>query len=228
MRASTPAPLRRAHPIASLPVPRDMAACRLPISAAGVLSTLLLLPIRHRDDCVTILLSHILLSTTPILIASSHSSPLVIASPPPRKAIDWATSAATPLSSRINVSAGVGVAGHSMGGQATLYSSSTDGTRTHDIRAAAMHHPYTHSYPKPTVPYIVFTGDKDAIATPAMAEAIYAGGRGSSGGGRAFANKLNSGHQVVTQLEYVVVVVETLAFDGMSSSTSLQCMHTYS
>jgi hypothetical protein len=117
-------------------------------------------------------------------------------------AIDWATDPSNPLSSRINASAGFGIAGHSMGGQATLYSSSAGNIKTHDIRAAVMHHPFTHSYPKPAVPYIVFTGAEDEIATPAMAEAIYSEAGGDSPFAKAIANKLKSGHHAPDTLGF--------------------------
>ena len=57
------------------------------------------------------------------------------------KVIDWANAqAALP----INKTCGVGVAGHSMGGQSTLYSAAYNSS-THNIKAAAMHHAFTHT-----------------------------------------------------------------------------------
>mmetsp|Transcript_22367 Transcript_22367/g.65615 ORF Transcript_22367/g.65615 Transcript_22367/m.65615 type:complete len:208 (-) Transcript_22367:284-907(-) len=73
----------------------------------------------------------------------------------------------------INVSAGVGVAGHSMGGQATIFSAAYNGS-SHRIQAAAMHHAYTHSYPAiPSVPFLLFTGTHDAVAPPRFAQRQY-------------------------------------------------------
>jgi len=93
----------------------------------------------------------------------------------------------------IDWSNGVGVAGHSMGGQATLYSSGSGNPKLYNIAAGVMHHPYTHSYPHPEVPFIVFTGKNDKIA-PAhpMAVNIYnAKGAFSS---RGLVNKENANH----------------------------------
>ena len=58
----------------------------------------------------------------------------------------------------VNRSVGYGVAGHSMGGQATVFSSSYGNATGHRIRAAVMHHAFTHDYPAPTVPFLAFTG----------------------------------------------------------------------
>jgi hypothetical protein len=59
------------------------------------------------------------------------------------KALEWARAAAKngsdPLLSKIDLTIGTGIAGHSMGGQATLFSSAY-GTKDHDIKAAVMHH----------------------------------------------------------------------------------------
>merc|ERR1711964_693281 len=52
------------------------------------------------------------------------------------KMIDWAQTQATTLP--INASAGVGIAGHSMGGQATLFSAAYNGSDPR-IKAAVMH-----------------------------------------------------------------------------------------
>jgi hypothetical protein len=82
--------------------------------------------------------------------------------------LEWAkVSPVTPL---IDFSKGVGIAGHSMGGQATVYSSSLKNTSAYEIKAAVMHHAYTHSYPAPLVPFLAFTGAKDTIAPPRMTE----------------------------------------------------------
>ena len=94
------------------------------------------------------------------------------------KGIDWAknmTAARDPMFTKINWAGGVGIAGHSMGGQATLFSSSYSNFTQYNIKAAVMHHAYTHTYPAPKVPFIVFTGARDTTA-PArpMAEKIYA------------------------------------------------------
>ena len=89
------------------------------------------------------------------------------------KTIDWARSpAAAAAGLPINGSL-VGVAGHSMGGQATLFSAAYNAS-DYGIKAAALHHAYTHTYPAiPTVPHLVFTGTDDTTAPPAMAESIF-------------------------------------------------------
>lgn len=74
----------------------------------------------------------------------------------------------------VDWSSGVGVAGHSMGGQATLFSSSYSNASDYDIRAAVLHHAYTHSFPVPQIPFVDFTGELDTTAPPdTMAVPIY-------------------------------------------------------
>lgn len=94
---------------------------------------------------------------------------------------------------RINFGVGVGIAGHSMGGQATLFSAGDGNPEKYDIRAAVMHHPYTHSYPSPTIPFVVFTGTSDHIApaNPMATKIFYAEGGSPT---RGMINKLNSNH----------------------------------
>jgi len=117
-------------------------------------------------------------------------------------AIDWAKNTSNPLSARINHSPGVGIAGHSMGGQATLYSASNGHPEAYDIRAAVMHHPFTHSYPSPTIPHIVFTGQQDRTATPEMAESIFQTECDGCRSPKMIANKLDSGHHAPDTLGY--------------------------
>jgi hypothetical protein len=89
------------------------------------------------------------------------------------KTIDWARSpAAAEAGLPINTSL-VAVAGHSMGGQATLFSAAYNAT-SHGIKAAALHHAYTHSYPAiPNIPHLIFTGTHDTTAPPQMADSIF-------------------------------------------------------
>jgi len=85
------------------------------------------------------------------------------------KVLDWGremVNTSDSVMSRVDLRPGVGIGGHSMGGQATLFSSSYSNASSHDIKTAVMHHPYTHVFPAATVPFIVFTGDKDDLATP--------------------------------------------------------------
>jgi pimeloyl-ACP methyl ester carboxylesterase len=87
------------------------------------------------------------------------------------RAIEWAKEGSAKLP--INFAVGVGVAGHSMGGQATLYSAA-QGAESHDIRAAALHHPFTHSFPSiQKVPFLVFTSTNDTVASPDMSHQIF-------------------------------------------------------
>jgi hypothetical protein len=104
----------------------------------------------------------------------------------------------------VDWSGGVGIAGHSMGGQATLFSSSYNNASDYDIRAAVMHHPYTHAYPSPQVPYIVFTGTDDTAAPPEMAQPIYEVDGGSEV--RGIVNKVGANH-----LEPVLLHTQYLA-----------------
>jgi hypothetical protein len=91
------------------------------------------------------------------------------------RAIEWARGMAGrpgPFA-ELDLSPGAGVAGHSMGGQATVFSSSLNNATDFGIRAAVMHHAYTHVFPPSQVPFLAFTGTKDTTAPPAMAESIY-------------------------------------------------------
>ena len=86
----------------------------------------------------------------------------------------------------------VGIAGHSMGGQATLFSSSYTNASSHGIKAAVMHHAYTHQSPSPQVPFLAFTGSEDLLAPPSMTKAFF--DAGSSQAHRGYVNKANAGH----------------------------------
>ena len=61
------------------------------------------------------------------------------------KMIDWAqnmtATAEDPIFNMINWDAGVGVAGHSMGGQGTTIASCASCVKKWNIKAVAMHHP---------------------------------------------------------------------------------------
>ena len=114
--------------------------------------------------------------------------------------IDWAkecTAASSDCSipfENVDWSNGVGVAGHSMGGQATLFSSSEQNATDYDIRASVLHHAFTHSFPVPTVPFLDMTGEKDTTATvEGMAIPIYEAAEGS-GVPRGFIDKTLANH----------------------------------
>lgn len=111
--------------------------------------------------------------------------------------------------SLIDPSAPAGVAGHSMGGQATVYSSSSTNPGAHNIKAAVMHHAYTHSYPAPVVPFLAMTGAKDTTAPPAMAEGFFnAKGAAAS---RGLANKQSATHHEPDITDYNPLVPQWTA-----------------
>lgn len=60
---------------------------------------------------------------------------------------------------------GVGIAGHSMGGQSTVFASSLGNASGSNITAAVMHHAYTHAYPAPQVPFLAFTGEQSSCVS---------------------------------------------------------------
>ena len=74
---------------------------------------------------------------------------------------------------RIAWGVGTAVLGHSMGGQATVFSSSYENATNYDVRAAVMHHAYTHEFPAPQVPFLAFTGVEDLTAPPSMAKGFF-------------------------------------------------------
>lgn len=91
------------------------------------------------------------------------------------KVIDWAKQQGVvgdAVFKNVNFDIGVGISGHSMGGQSTVYSSSSHGSG-HGIKAAVMHHAYTHSFPAPVVPFLAFTGSADNIALPSQTDGFF-------------------------------------------------------
>jgi len=90
------------------------------------------------------------------------------------KAIEWArnmSASVDPVFSLVNWSKGVGIAGHSMGGQATAMSAHHACAKQWDIRAAVMHHPADTGVPGganagvniTTVPMAMFTSSGDHV-----------------------------------------------------------------
>ena len=139
------------------------------------------------DDCVS-------LENDPICFGNYYKKQLAT--------IDWAKdcTAAEAINScshpfeNVDWSSGVGVAGHSMGGQATLFSSSGNNASSYDIRAAVLHHAYTHTFPVPTVPFLDMTGEEDTTATvDGMAIPIY-NAASASGIQRGLIDKTLAGH----------------------------------
>jgi dienelactone hydrolase len=107
------------------------------------------------------------------------------------KALEWSQSAAA-ASLPVNKTSGAGIAGHSMGGQATALSAALENASAYGIKAAAMQHPYTHTYPASTVPFLAFTGTDDDVASPSMVERLFdAAGAAAS---RGLVNKRGANH----------------------------------
>mmetsp|Transcript_25148 Transcript_25148/g.52218 ORF Transcript_25148/g.52218 Transcript_25148/m.52218 type:complete len:392 (+) Transcript_25148:186-1361(+) len=98
----------------------------------------------------------------------------------------------------LDVSGGVGIAGHSMGGQSALFASSYDNiTATKvPITAAVFHHAFSHEFPAPQVPFLSFTGEQDFVAPPWMSRSIFNATRGARNTVRSkgHANKVSAGH----------------------------------
>jgi len=87
------------------------------------------------------------------------------------KVIDWMKTQGGKLP--VNMAYGVAVVGHSMGGQSAYFSAAYNGTN-YGIKAAVLHHAFTHTYPPiNNVPFLAFTGTTDTTAPAAMAENIY-------------------------------------------------------
>jgi dienelactone hydrolase len=97
------------------------------------------------------------------------------------KTIEWArnqtaNATADPVFATIDWDAGVGIAGHSMGGQATSMSASRACAEKWDIRAAALIHPEIGSLPwgntgsNISVPVAAFTSSGDNLCPPSTVE----------------------------------------------------------
>jgi hypothetical protein len=111
-------------------------------------------------------------------------------------AIDWAKNQAklgnSTIFAKLNCSQGVGIAGHSMGGQATVFSSSFSNATNHGISAAVMHHAYTHKYPAPQIPFLAFTGARDDVAISKLTDRFVNASGGSTSKG--LVNKKDANH----------------------------------
>eukprot|EP00729_Bicosta_minor_P013944 gene13944-32501_t len=89
------------------------------------------------------------------------------------KTIDWVKNSSAMLPpkpfSLIDWTPGVGIVGHSMGGEATIRSAQAIYTRPRNIRAAMLHHPFVGPGDfgsKIAVPIAAFTGTADNICYP--------------------------------------------------------------
>lgn len=118
------------------------------------------------------------------------------------RALEWARAMARQPGpfAELELSHGVGIAGHSMGGQATVFSSSIRNATDFDIRAAVMHHAYTHVFPAPKIPFLVFTGTEDTTAPPAMANGIFSAP--GANGTRGLVNRIGATHHEPDVLSY--------------------------
>eukprot|EP00928_Gymnodinium_smaydae_P002607 TRINITY_DN10934_c0_g2_i1.p1 TRINITY_DN10934_c0_g2~~TRINITY_DN10934_c0_g2_i1.p1 ORF type:complete len:220 (+),score=22.25 TRINITY_DN10934_c0_g2_i1:78-662(+) len=109
------------------------------------------------------------------------------------KVIDWAKSRAlSPVEGvYADFSNGVGVAGHSMGGQAAMYSASYKGHQ--DIRAAVLLTPYSQPWEimKMKKPFLIFSSNADKIAPFWMSKKMYDKGIGNPKG---LVNQPNKSH----------------------------------
>ena len=102
------------------------------------------------------------------------------------KAIAWArnmtaNASSDPVFRTIDWEAGVAVAGHSMGGQATTLASSAGCAKQWGIKTAVLHHPETGTLPdgsntgvNMSVPVVAFTSTGDRLCTPASVAGIMA------------------------------------------------------
>lgn len=116
------------------------------------------------------------------------------------KAIDWAVESASAASTEdafanLDVSLGIGVVGHSMGGQATYFSSSDKSDPlSRNISSAVYHHAWTEEFVTPQIPYLSFTSVYDDEANEdTMGIPIYESGQ-DTGLSRGIVSTLNFGH----------------------------------
>jgi predicted dienelactone hydrolase len=115
--------------------------------------------------------------------------------------IDWAKAQSKDSSNkvlfgRLDLANGVGIGGHSMGGQATVFSASDTNATSYNIAAAIMVHAYTHEYPAPKIPFLAMTGTNDLIASRKMTESYYNAPGASSTKG--YVNKKGANHHEVS------------------------------
>jgi hypothetical protein len=87
------------------------------------------------------------------------------------KVIDWMKTQTGKLP--VNLTYGVAVMGHSMGGQSAYFTAAYNSS-TYNIKAAVLHHAFSHTFPPiGNVPFLTFTGTTDTTAPPEMAENIF-------------------------------------------------------
>ena len=89
------------------------------------------------------------------------------------RAMEWALNSPT-LKAHIDMSAGTGVVGHSMGGGATIGSASNaTAIADYDIRVAVAQHPAPCMGCNPKIPILYMTGDADTVVNPESVLASY-------------------------------------------------------
>jgi hypothetical protein len=87
--------------------------------------------------------------------------------------MEWALNSPT-LKAHIDMSAGTGVVGHSMGGGATIGSASNaTAIADYDIRVAVAQHPAPCMGCNPKIPILYMTGDADTVVNPESVLASY-------------------------------------------------------
>eukprot|EP00948_MAST-09A_sp_MAST-9A-sp1_P004238 g4238.t1 len=108
------------------------------------------------------------------------------------KIIEWSKNKTSPIYSLIDHNIGIGIAGHSMGGQATVFAGSYQNASEHNIKAAVLHHPYTHELPQINVPFLAMTGTDDSVADPSWCQTLF---DKSVVRNRGFINKNKANHE---------------------------------
>lgn len=112
------------------------------------------------------------------------------------RVIDWARSQAAAgheILSLANFTHGLGIAGHSMGGRATLQISEASIAQKHGVVAAVMIHAYTSSRGPPSVPFLALTGTTDDVAPMSMTERFFEAASDTMP--RGLVEKVNATHQ---------------------------------
>jgi len=94
---------------------------------------------------------------------------------------------------------GVGIAGHSMGGQAALYGSLKENNKFYNVKTSVIHNVYTHSFPIIDIPFLIITGSDDKLAIPSWSKKIF---MDSMVNDKIFINKLQKSHTDLLYQDY--------------------------
>jgi len=114
------------------------------------------------------------------------------------KMIEWAKGSAEKFAAKINWSLGVGIVGHSMGGQSTTIAANRECAKKYDIRAAVLHHPescateeeYGNAGSNIDIPLAAFTSSGDGVCPASDTFDIF----NATHGIRAFRNLEGNSH----------------------------------